>query len=83
MATAKRPHARYRIVGLQPVGTCSVCSASGGYQWGGREYCARHCSEEVRVRTLMRRGVTALKQALGSDYSVQIEIVERTTGRRA
>lgn len=80
--TAKRPHKRYRIVGLQPVAPCSCCGKPGGYRWGGVDYCSDCCGEEARVRTLMRRGVTALKQALGRHYSVEISVIETSTGRR-
>ncbi len=83
MATPKKAHARYRIVGRQPVGRCKYCGGPGGYRWSGEEYCAIHCGEDVRVRTLMRRGVTALKQALGENYSVEITVTDKRTGKRS
>ena len=73
---------RYRIVWLQPVGTCSKCGASGGYAWAGEEYCWQHCSEKARARTIMRRGVTAIRQSLGPDYRVQITVLDTRTNTK-
>ena len=81
MATPRKTHKKYRIVGCQPAdGPCEHCDAPGIYRWGGKSFCHLHCSELTRARTIMRRGATAVKQALGPDYAVEIKIYDKARG---